>query len=354
MQVSKFKDFITEEKKDQYRLVILSHDDADDPNKTGDLIREKAKKLGIKVLLAEFTGAYVSEENDKLYMNSFPVEKGGAVAEPDPKKDIVYEKPFEIDAKNTVIMIRGLGTPGVSGNRSWYAMTKDLEYRGFAVINSAECHDICSDKWMNQIVFERNKIQTPKTVRVLHSEGSAKALEELDSKFPIILKTGSGSRGVGVILVESAASCQSIVQLLYRENEFIDIILQEKIKTDYDVRVVVCGEEIIGVMKRPIIEGDFRSNVSQGSEPTTHKLTELEKSESLRASKAVEGVIVGVDFIPSKNREKEVPFFIEVNSTPGLIGIEEALKTEGSVVEKILVKLQDREVWNNKEEEEED
>ena len=40
-------------------------------------------------------------------------------------------------------MIRGLGTPGVSGNRSWYAMTKDLEYRGFAVINSAECHDIC-------------------------------------------------------------------------------------------------------------------------------------------------------------------------------------------------------------------
>ena len=127
---------------------------------------------------------------------------------------------------------------------------------------------------------------------------------------------------------------------------------KEKIKTDYDVRVVVCGEEIIGVMKRPIIEGDFRSNVSQGSEPTTHKLTELEKSESLRASKAVEGVIVGVDFIPSKNREKEVPFFIEVNSTPGLIGIEEALKTEGSVVEKILVKLQDREVWNNKEEEE--
>ena len=156
MKAPKFKDFITEEKEDQYRLVILSHDDADDPNKTGDLIREKAKKLGIKVLLAEFVGTYVSEENDKLYLNSFPVEKGGAVAEPDPKKDIVYEKPFEIDAKNTVIMIRGLGTPGVSGNRSWYAMTKDLEHRGFAVINSAECHDICSDKWMNQIVSTKS------------------------------------------------------------------------------------------------------------------------------------------------------------------------------------------------------
>ena len=75
MKAPKFKDFITEEKEDQYRLVILSHDDADDPNKTGDLIREKAKKLGIKVLLAEFIGAYVSEENDKLYLNSFPVER---------------------------------------------------------------------------------------------------------------------------------------------------------------------------------------------------------------------------------------------------------------------------------------
>ena len=105
---------------------------------------------------------FVNNENDKLYIHSFPVEKGGAVAEPDPKKDIVYDKPFEIDSKNTIIMIRGLGTPGVSGNRSWYAMTKDLEHRGFAVINSAECHDICSDKWMNQIIFERNKINTPK------------------------------------------------------------------------------------------------------------------------------------------------------------------------------------------------
>ena len=124
-------------------------------------------------------------------------------------------------------------------------------HRGFAVINSAECHDICSDKWMNQIIFERHKIDTPKTVRVLHSEGSEKALEELDSDFPIILKTGSGSRGVGVILVESAASCQSIVQLLYRENEFIDIILQEKLPTKYDVRVIICGEEIIGVIDTP-------------------------------------------------------------------------------------------------------
>ena len=326
MKAPKFKDYITEEKVQPYRLVILSHDDADDPNKTGDLIREKAKKLGIDVLLAEFIGSHINEKDGKSYVNSFVVEPGGAVQEPDPKKEIKYEKPFEINPENTIFMIRGLGTPGVSGNRSWYAMSKDLEHKGYAVINSTTCHDICSDKVMNQIVFEREGFRTPKTTRVLHSEGSEQALEELDSKFPVILKTGSGSRGVGVILVESAASLQSIVQLLYRENEFIDIILQEKIKTDYDVRVIICAGEIIGVMKRPIIEGDFRSNVSQGSEPTTHKLTELEKEESLKAAKSVDGIIVGVDFIPAKNREKDRPYFIEVNSTPGLIGIEDALK----------------------------
>ena len=78
----------------------------------------------------------------------------------------------------------------------------------------------------------------------------------------------------------------------------------------------------MGAMKRPVAEGDFRSNVAQGSEPEVHELTELESKESLRAAKAVDGDIVGVDFIPSKNRDKDMPFFIEVNSTPGLVGIE--------------------------------
>ena len=349
----KFREFISEEKEKPYRLVILSHDDAEDPNKTGDLIREKAKKLKIECILGEFVGAHTSHDikNDELYIHTFPVAKGGAVEQPglsyDSRKEIKYDKPFKLNPENTIIMARGLGTPGVSGNKSWYDMIKDFEHKGFTVVNTNKCHDICSDKVMNQIVFDRHDFNSPKTVRIYHSEGSEKALEELDSKFPIILKTGTGSRGVGVILVESAASLQSIVQLLYRENEFIDIILQEQIKTDYDVRVIICGDEVVGVMKRPIVEGDFRSNVSQGSDPVPHKLTELEKEESLAAAKAVGGIVVGVDFIPAKNREKDRPYFIEVNSTPGLIGIEEALKSEGSIVEKILKKLHDRGLWAN-------
>ena len=93
--------------------------------------------------------------------------------------------------------------------------------------------------------------------------------------------------------VESDKALHGITQLLYREDKYVDILLQELIKTDYDVRVIVVGDQILGAMKRPIIKGDFRSNVSQGSEPEVHELTDLESEESLRAAEAVDGDIVG-------------------------------------------------------------
>ena len=149
------------------------------------------------------------------------------------------------------------------------------------------------------------------------------------------------------MLIESLKSLHSVVQLLHRENEFVDVILQEQIKTEYDVRVIVASGQIVGAIKRPIVSDDFRSNVSQGSEPTEHELTDLEISETLRAAKAVDGTLVGVDFIPSKNRNKDVPYMIEVNSAPGLIGIEEALRSnKKSITTKILKIFMNRDNWS--------
>ena len=102
----------------------------------------------------------------------------------------------------------------------------------------------------------------------------------------------------------------------------------------------------MGAMKRPIVEGDFRSNVSQGSEPEIHELTDLEKSASLKAAEAVGGDVVGVDFIPSKNREEDSPYFIEVNSNPGLIGIEKTFSKKFSITEEILKTYLDRTNWS--------
>jgi RimK family alpha-L-glutamate ligase len=350
-----FKDFITEKKEDDtYQLVILSHDDPHDPNETAPLVQKKAKELGIEVFLAELMGCYLEdgEGNDKL-LYTYPVDEDGKADLPTIKKDSEYSEPIIMNPKNTLVMVRGLNAK--DGCASWWTMARTLEYAGFKILNSVKCNDICNDKWHNQMMFQRHEINTPRTVLIRHAAGDVDAAEKLDNNFPMILKTSIGSQGIGVMWVESAKSLHGIVQLLYRENPYIDIILQEHIKTNYDVRVIVVGGEILGAMKRPIIKGDFRSNVSQGSEPETFELTKLEKKESLRAAIAVDGDIVGVDFIPSKDREKENPYFIEVNSTPGLVGIEAVLskavskplvKEKGiSITLEILKKYKNRDLW---------
>jgi hypothetical protein len=155
-------------------------------------------------------------------------------------------------------------------------------------------------------------------------ENSVEIVNNSDIKYPCIMKTLRGSKGVGVLFVDTEKGLDSIVQLIHKQDEDTDLLVQEYIKTDYDVRVHILGGKFLGAMKRPVIEGDFRSNVSQGSKPVKIDLTELEIEESLKAAKAVGGLWTAVDFIPSKNREKEPPFMLEVNSSPGTEGMEDA------------------------------
>ena len=96
-------------------------------------------------------------------------------------------------------------------------------------------------------------------------------------------------------------------------------------------------------IKRPVVDGDFRSNVSQGSLPLKLELTELEKSECIKAAQSVKGVWLGVDFIPSKNREKEPPYIIEINSSPGTGHIDELNDT--NIYKTILDTFKNRDNW---------
>ena len=344
--MEKFSSFLNEQKDESYNLLIVSHDGIDDVNETGPLIHKTAKKLGIKSYLAETMGSYMEETKDGRMYYSFPVDDKGQAELPNTKNPVDYQKGFEINPKTTLVMMRGLN-PRASCE-SWRVQAKTLEHEGYKLVNSVRCNDICNDKWHNHIIFMRENIQAPKTFLVRHSEGSLDAAKKLNNKYPMILKTAVGSIGVGVMYVESPKALEGIVQLLYRENKYIDILLQEYIKTDYDVRVIVVAGQVMGAMKRPIVSGDFRSNVSQGSVPEMHELTDLEISESLRAAKAVDGLWVGVDFIPAKNRETDKPFFIEVNSNPGLTGIEETFSKKFSMTEKILKMFYDRDNWNGR------
>ena len=303
MQVSKFKDYITEAKKDFLRLLIIT----DEPEEaktfhTADRLREECDKLGYPNYLFKLTGGYTTYEDGIRKFHNKDDKKG-----------------FEVGAM-TVAVVRG----SITRKDSWMDFVSILERANSTLVNPRTTINICADKYRTSLRLADYGLTQPKTKLINDPEQSNLQVQEADIKFPLIMKTLRGSKGVGVLFVDSEKGLDSIVQLIHKQDEDADLLIQEYIKTEYDVRVHILGGKFLAAMKRPVIEGDFRSNVSQGSKPKNIKLTELEIEQCLLASKAVGGYWTAVDFIPSKNREKEPPFFLEVNSSPGTEGIEDA------------------------------
>lgn len=324
MKAPKFREFISEANGDQkYKLLIIT----DEPEKaktfhTADRLKEEAEKLGWKHYLYRLSGGYTSYEDGIFRLHNKGDEKG-----------------FVVSGKDTIAIARG----SVVRKDSWMDIISSLEKHSVCVVNSRQTINICTDKYRTALRLSDYGIRQPKTTLIHDPEKSALAFDKLGTKMPVIMKTLRGSKGVGVLFIESEKALDSIVQLIMKQDEDSDLLLQEYIPTDYDVRVLVLGGKVLASMKRPVIEGDFRSNVSQGSEPEKLKLTELEIEESLKAAKAVNGLWTAVDFIPSKNREKEPPFVIEVNSSPGTEGIEEA--TGQNISKEIIEFFADKKNW---------
>lgn len=305
MQVSKFKDYITEDKKskDFLRLLIIT----DEPEEaktfhTADRLQEECDKLGYPHYLFKLTGGYTTYENGIRKFHNKDDKKG-----------------FEVGAM-TVAVVRG----SITRKDSWMDFVSILERANATLVNPRTTINICADKYRTALRLADYGLTQPKTKLINDPEKSIDQVNDADIKFPLIMKTLRGSKGVGVLFLDSERGLDSIVQLIHKQDEDADLLVQEYIKTDYDVRVHILGGKFLAAMKRPVIEGDFRSNVSQGSKPQNIKLTELEIEECLKASKAVGGYWTAVDFIPSKDRVKEPPFMLEVNSSPGTEGIEDA------------------------------
>ena len=324
MKAPKFRDFISEANGNQkYKLLVIT----DEPEKaktfhTADRLREEAEKLGWKYYLYKLTGGYTTSPEGALRLHNKDDDKG-----------------FEVSGADTVAVIRG----SVTRKDSWMDIVSLLEKHSVCVVNSRETISVCADKYRTSLRLADYGVKQPVTHLINDPENSEQAFENLNTQYPIILKTLRGSKGVGVLFVESSKALDSIVQLIHKQDEDADLLLQEYIKTDYDARVLVLGGKVLSTMKRPVIEGDFRSNVSQGSKPEKLELTELEIEESLKAAKAVNGLWTAVDFIPSKNRTKEPPFIIEVNSSPGTEGMEEA--TGRNISKEILEFFANKKNW---------
>ena len=305
MQVQPFKHYLEEATGDKKFLRLLIITDEPENAKefhTADRLKEECDKLNYPFYLFKLTGGYTTLEDGVRKFHNKDDKKG-----------------FEVGAM-TVAIIRG----SVTRKDSWLDLVSILERANATLVNPRTTINICADKYRTALRLADYGLTQPQTKLISDPEKSNEQVDESGIKFPLIMKTLRGSKGVGVLFVDSPKGLDSIVQLIHKQDEDADLLIQEYIKTEYDVRVHVLGGKVLAAMKRPVIEGDFRSNVSQGSVPKKITLTELEIEESLKAAKAVGGYWTAVDFIPSKDRVKKPPFFLEVNSSPGTEGIEDA------------------------------
>jgi len=316
-------EIITEvvEKKKKLRIICLS---ADPENSeyfhTAKRIKEEAPKLGHEVYIVFIDGAYIENRDGIKTIHNEDDEKG-----------------FEIDSETTLAIVRG----SITKKDSWLDILSQLEKAGVSCINDRTCVNMCADKYRTYLRLAEYGLVQPKTVLIPNKNGTKKAIKNLDKKFPIIMKTLRGSKGIGVIYIESERSLESIIQLIYKESDDAELLIQEYIKTEFDVRVLVLGGKVLAAMKRDVIEGDFRSNFSRGGKVNLFKLTSQEVEDSILAAKSVNGHYVAVDFIPAKDRNKDRPYIIEVNSSPGTEGIEKA--TGKNIIKQLIQHYEDEE-----------
>ena len=317
--IKQFGSFLQEAKdSEKYKLLLISTEMGDKAI-TAERIEEEAEKLGYDYYITKMEGTFIRKSDEGVW----------TVHKEDDKKG------FIVSPSDTVCFIRG--TPE---RDSYLDLVSQLERAGICVINSRECMELASDKYRTYLRLQEYGLNQPKTVLLPKADILEKAVEELDTKFPIIMKTLRGSKGVGVLFIESERALQSIVQLLFKQDKQSDLLIQEYIKTEFDVRVLVLGGKIIATMRRDVLEGDFRSNYSQGAEVTTYDLSELEIEQCLRAAKAIGGSFTAVDFIPSKNPESKEPYILEVNTSPGTEGIEKA--NDKNIVKEVIEYFNDK------------
>lgn len=153
-----------------------------------------------------------------------------------------------------------------------------------------------------------------------HSAQDIDGLLEVVGGAPVVVKLLEGTQGLGVVLAENKQAAESVITA-FRQLD-ANILVQEFVKSaeNADVRALVVGTEVVAAMKRTAPPGDFRSNLHRGGRAEAIRLTPNERAMAVRAAATMELNVAGVDFIQSADG----PVVLEVNSSPGLEGIETA------------------------------
>ena len=212
--------------------------------------------------------------------------------------------------------------PRIGASVTFYgtAVVRQFELMGAISAVTSQAIVRSRDKLRSLQILSKNGLGMPKTAFTNFSKGGEKQLIEQVSGAPVIIKLLEGTQGLGVVLAETKKAAQSVVEAFHGLKA--RIIVQEYIKEakGADIRAFVVNGKVVGAMKRQGAEGEFRSNLHRGGVATVIKLSRAEKQAALNAAKALGLDVAGVDLLQSDRG----PLILEVNSSPGLEGIEGA------------------------------
>jgi len=222
--------------------------------------------------------------------------------------------------------------PRIGATHTFYgtAVVRQFEMMNVFPTNESQGISRSRDKLRSLQLLSRNGIGLPVT-GIAHSTKDIDGLIELVGGAPVIVKLIEGTQGVGVVLAETKKAAESVIAA-FRQLD-ANILVQEFIKEakGADLRAFVVGGRVVASMRRQGAPGDFRSNLHQGGTAEKIKLTPEERSTAVRAAKTMGLNVCGVDML----RSNHGPVVMEVNSSPGLEGIEKSTGVDvaGKVIE---------------------
>jgi ribosomal protein S6--L-glutamate ligase len=184
-------------------------------------------------------------------------------------------------------------------------------------VNSSLSITRSRDKLRSHQILAKRGLNMPRTIYATKVSDVDDLINSIGGA-PLIIKMLEGTQGVGVVLAETYKAAKSVLEAFYGLR--VNLLVQEFIEEakGADIRAFVVGGKVVGAMKRQGVEGDFRSNIHRGGTAQEIKLSGAEKNLAIQAVKVMGLDVAGVDMLQSKRG----PLLMEVNSSPGLEGIE--------------------------------
>ena len=211
--------------------------------------------------------------------------------------------------------------PRIGASVTFYgtAVLRQFEMMNVFPLNESVAVTRSRDKLRSAQLMARKGIGMPVTGFAHNPDDIQDLLKEVGGA-PLVIKLLEGTQGIGVVLAETKKAAESVIQAFMGLNA--NIMVQEFIKEagGSDIRCFVVGGKVVAAMKRQGPEGEFRSNLHRGGSATLVRLTPGERATAVRAAKVMGLEVCGVDLL----RANHGPVVMEVNSSPGLEGIEAA------------------------------